>query len=237
MKIKLTPTLFALMGVAGMSVAAAELKVTAPPKIDLTGLWKINPEQSDDPQKVVAQKREDSTGGGPIRGGGGGGRRGSATIDVGDIFGGGTIGGGTVGGSVGRGGGSRGGSSDRPDGDPEPATTRMPLDSFLATREQFEIQQRPEALTISTVDETSTCKPAETAKTPMPNGEMVDQHCGWDGATWVMELKSEDGVTRLNRYELRKNGGQLVMVSQIKGGHGTLKGLQIKRVYDRVVAF
>jgi hypothetical protein len=114
---------------------------------------------------------------------------------------------------------------------------RVPLDSFLATREQFEIEQRPDALTVRTFDETSTCKPAETAKVPMPNGELAERRCGWQGAAFVIELKSPDGVTRVNRYELRKNDQQLVVISEIKGGRGQLSGLHIRRIYDRLVAY
>ncbi len=238
MTIRLTSTLLAIIGVAGVGISMAELKRTPPAKVDLTGLWKLNEDQSDDPRKAVAKKKEDSS----TYGRSGGGRRGGATIDVGDIFGGGvggTIGGGTIGGTIGRrgggGGGSGGGQSDRPKDDPEPSTLRMPLDSFLATRDQFDIQQQPDGVTINTEDDTSTCKPAATGKVKMPNGDMVDQNCGWQGDTWVTELKSEDGVTRTNRYELRNKGKQLVMVSSVKGGHTQLAGLQIKRVYDRIV--
>jgi hypothetical protein len=234
MTIRLTSTLLAIIGVAGVSVSMAELKRTPPAKVDLTGLWKLNEEQSDDPRQAVAKKKDDSSTYGRS---GGGSRRGGVTIDVGDIgdiFGG-PVGGGTVSRGGGGRGGSGGGQSDRPEGDPEPATTRMPLDSFLATRDQFEIQQKPDAVTINTEDDTSTCKPAATEKVRMPNGDMVDQNCGWQGDTWVTELKTEDGVTRTNRYELRKGGKQLVMVSSVKGGHTQMSGLQIKRVYDRIV--
>jgi hypothetical protein len=53
----------------------------------------------------------------------------------------------------------------------------------------------------------------------------------------VVELASEDGVKRVNRYELHKGDRQLVLTSEIKGGKGQLRGLRIKRVYDRAVAF
>jgi hypothetical protein len=245
MNTKLTTTLFAMAAVGGAGLALADLKASAPKNVNMTALWKINAEQSDDPQKVVAKKRSDAAGG--SRGGGGsstgtsttggsvGGRRGGVRVDVGDIFGGGVFGGGTV---TGGGTSNRGGTSDRPEGDPDqPENMRMPLDAFLATREEFEIQQQPNVLTISTVDETSTCKPGETAQVPMPNGQLADRRCGWQGGTFVMEIKSPDGVTRVNRYELRKNDKQLVMVSEIKGGKGQMSGLQIRRVYDRTVAF
>jgi hypothetical protein len=241
MKHGLTTTLLVLAGIAGASVATAgELKTTAPAKVNLTGLWKINEEQSDDPHKVVAKKKEDSSGGGPIRGGGGGpgGVHGGGVFDTGGIFGdmGGTIGRGGV--TIGRGGGAGGaktGSADRPDGDPE-STMKVPLDSFLATREQLEIKQLPDTVTVSSVDDSVTCKPGEFGKAPTPSGEMVDLYCGWKGSTYVTELREPDGVTRTTRYELRRGDKQLVMISEIKGGHTQMSGLTIKRVYDRMVS-
>jgi hypothetical protein len=238
MGVRLSTTVLTVACVAGVSLAvAADLKRAAPKDVDLTGLWKINPELSDDPQQAVVKKRTDNTSGGPITGRRRGGGVTVGTGGTGDVFG--DILAGTIGGTIGRGGTVRrtgGGESDRPEGDPEPTDTRrVPLDSFLATREQLEIDQQPEAVTISSVDETNTCKPGEVGKAPTPSGEMVDQRCGWKGATWVTELKAPDGVTRVNRYELRKNDQQLVMISEIKGGKTELAGLQIKRVYDRIV--
>lgn len=235
-----------IVGTAVFSLAAgAELKHTAPAKVDLTGLWQINADQSDDPYKAVENKRRDSAEGGYRRRGGpsgGGGPmggtvgtgRGGIVIDAGDVLDGvfgGTVGGST-GGTVGRG---RGGTSDRPAGDPEPSSMRVPLDAFLATVEQFEISQAPDALTITTVDDKSTCKPAEPGQAPLPGGESGDRRCGWRGDTWVTEVKAPTGITRTNRYELRKGGKQLVMISEIEGGKNQLSGLRIKRVYDRVV--
>jgi hypothetical protein len=239
MKIKLTTALLAMVTAAGMSVASVGLKATAPQNVDLTALWKINEKLSDDPQEVLARKRDEGVSGGsgapagpagPAGPGGVGRGRVSTDIDVGDIFG------GTIGGHVG--GGRRGRGGSREADDPEPSTSmRVPLDSFLATREQFEIEQHPDALTFRTLDETTTCKPAEPDKAPLPGGELVDRRCGWQGAAFVIELKAPDGVTRINRYELRKSNQQLVMTSQVKGGRGRLRGLQIRRVYDRLVAY
>jgi hypothetical protein len=223
--------LFAVVAAAGVSVAIAGLASSPPRNVNLAALWKINPDLSDDPQKAVSKKRAESSSSGPTgarrRGGG------NTGIDVGDIFGGGTV---IIGGGVPRGGG--GGSGDRPADDPDqPESMRMPLDWFLATREELEIEQQPDAVTIRTLEDTSTCKPAQADKVPVPNGEMVDRHCGWQGSAFVVELKSGDGITRLNRYELRKNGQQLIVTSEVKGGHGQLSGLQIKRVYERALAF
>ena len=228
-----------LLGIVGAAIvnfaAASELKPTAPAKVDLTGLWTINPDLSDDPYEAVEKKRRDSaggspTGGGPV-GGGTGRRQGGIVIDAGDVLD------GVFGGSTGRrAGGGSGGTSDRPAGDPEPSTMRMPLDSFLATIDQFEISQQRDSLTIATTDETSTCKPADPGQADLPGGEVGERRCGWQGDTWVTEIKEPNGVTRTNRYELKKGGRQLVMTSEIKGGKSPLSGLRIKRVYDRPLA-
>ena len=233
MNIKLTTALLALASVAGGDVALADLKPAAPKAVNLTAIWKINAELSEDPQQVLAKRRDESSGRGSNRSmprGGTG--TGTGGIDAGDILA------GTISGSISRGRGARNSGSDRPDEDPEPqSSTRMPLDSFLATREQFEIEQRPDALTVRTIDETSTCKPSQTGQVRMPNGDLLEQRCGWDGSAFVTELKSPDGVTRVTRYELRKSDQQLVLTNQIKGGRGQMRGLQIRRVYDRLVAF
>jgi hypothetical protein len=240
MKTPLSLLLFAIVGVAILSLAAgAELKHTAPPKVDLSGLWEINPDLSDDPHQAVEKKRSDGAGG--SRGGGApvGGRTrtqlpGGIVVDAGDILGG--VLGGTSGGSGSSGGRrSGGGTGDRPAGDPEPYTMRAPLDSFLATVEQFEIAQDQDSLKIATVEETSACKPADPGKASLPGGELGERRCGWQGDTWVTEITSSTGVIRTNRYELKKSGRQLVMTSEIKGGKTDLAGLRIKRVYDRVL--
>jgi hypothetical protein len=227
-KLALASVALGLLAVTGVSTALAGLR-TAPPKdVDLTALWKINPELSDDPQKVIARNRDRENVDQRSRSGSGG-----SGTGTGDIFGGVVFGGVIVGGS----GGASGGTSDRPAEDPSPNLTRVPLDSFLATREQFEIEQRPESLTIRTDEESSTCKPGESQRVPMQGGELVEQRCGWDGDTFVVELISEDGVKRTTRYELKDNAKRLLVVSTVKGGHGHLANLRIKRIYERLVAF
>jgi len=237
MKITSPLLLFGIVAVAIVNLAAgAELKHTAPAKVDLTGLWQINPDLSDDPHALVEKKQRDHAegnrtgGGGPI-GGRPGSSRGGIVIDAGDILDG--VFGGTGGGRSSSGGGR--GTGDRPPGDPEPYSMRVPLDSFLATVDQFEIAQAQDSLKIATVDETSTCKPSDPGKAPVPGGDLGERRCGWQGDTWVTQVTAPNGVIRTNRYELRKNGRQLVMTSEIQGGKTELAGLRIKRVYDRVL--
>jgi hypothetical protein len=231
---KIIPLVFGVVSAAILGLATgADLKHTAPAKVSLAGLWKINPELSDDPHRAVENKQRDGAGSaGPPRrpgSGSGGTTIGGIVIDAGDILD------GVLGGSSGSRSSGGGGNSDRPEGDPEPASMRMPLDSFLATLDQFEISQQPDSLTIATVEETSTCKPADPGKAPVPGGELGERKCGWQGDTWVTEVTAPNDVIRTNRYELRKGGRQLVMTSEIKGRKTPLSGLRIKRVYDRVL--
>jgi hypothetical protein len=235
---KISPSML-LLGVAAAAIlslaAAAEMKRTPPADVDLAGLWQLNPDLSDDPHKAVEKRRSDnvgtSRGGGRPVGGGVGTRGGGIVIDAGDILG------DILGGASGRssGGARSRGPNDRPAEDPEPVSMRVPLDSFLATLDQFEIEQDRDSLTIATVEEKSTCKPADPGQAPVPGGELGKRRCGWQGDTWVTEITAPNGVVRTNRYELKKDGRQLVMTSEIKGDKTELSGLRIKRIYDRVL--
>jgi hypothetical protein len=230
-KIKLASAAFAIVAVAITGIASARLRENAPKDVDLTALWKINAELSDDPQKVIAKARtEENT----VNRGSSSPSGGRSTSGTGDVFGGVVFGGVIFGG--GQGGAS--GGADRPANDPPPMeSTRVPLDAFLATREQFEIVQSPDGMTIRNDEETSTCKPGETERVPLQGGELVEQKCGWDGDAFVIELVSPDGVKRTKRYELRDKGKQLHVLTTVKGGSGHLANLRIKRVYERLVAF
>jgi len=231
-KIKLVSAAFAILAATALGVANARLRDTAPKDVDLTALWKINAELSDDPLKVIARARTEENTGNPGRSSSGGG--GTSTSGPGDVFGGVVFGGVIFGG----GNGGASGGADRPANDPPPMeSTRVPLDAFLATREQFEIVQSPDGMTIRNDEETSTCKPGETERVPLQGGELVEQRCGWDGDAFVIELVSPDGVKRTKRYELRDKGKQLHVLTTVKGGSGHLANLRIKRVYERLVAF
>jgi hypothetical protein len=87
-RVRLATTLLALAAGAVADVALADLKAEAPKNVNLTAIWKINPELSDDPQKVLAKRRdEENSNGAPVPRS----RRGTRTsggIDAGDIFGG-----------------------------------------------------------------------------------------------------------------------------------------------------
>src|SRR5690242_12299151 len=86
-RVKFATTLLAIAAGSAAAVALADLKAEAPKNVNMTAIWKINPELSDDPQKVLAKKRdEDNSGGAPASSGRG--THTSGGIDAGDIFGG-----------------------------------------------------------------------------------------------------------------------------------------------------
>src|SRR4029079_17616071 len=101
MKTKLTTTLIAIITVVGIDGAAAgDLKTIPPKDVNLTAIWQINPKLSDDPREVLSGKQDESRSRvpNPPSRSGGGTKVGPFDVDVGDIFGNGTMrGGATVG--------------------------------------------------------------------------------------------------------------------------------------------
>ena len=215
---------FAVIAVVGANVALAGLKATAPKHVDLTGLWKINAELSDDPQEILDKRREKAMGRRGMRGGMGG-----------------------MGGGMGRGpggGGDTGGPPDarrehgrhgREDSD-DRESMHESMERMLATQEQLDIKQDVDSVTLSSIDDTSRCKSGATVQVSTPDGNLADRQCGWKRSTYLIELKSPKGLTRTEEYKLAKSGNQLIVVTQFKGGRGSLSGLKIKRTYDRLVA-
>jgi hypothetical protein len=244
-------TLLSALLLIGINVAFAGLKPTAPKNVDLSGLWQINPDLSDDPQQLLDKKRAKSMGrhgrgmGGRrgMDGGWGGGGAGGRGGGPGGGWGGGTggsSGGGPSGGAGGSGGGGHSGHH-RDDGDSDDSehsgdSPRPEVDPMLATQEQLDIRQQPSALTFSGIEASSTCTTGAAAQVSMPDGNLADRQCGWKGKKFIVELKSPKGLTRTDQYELTKKADQLIVITKFEGGRGPLSGLKIKRTYDRIVA-
>lgn len=211
----------------GIDIADAGSNVTPPKNVDLTGLWVINSTLSDNPKEIL-EKRREKAGSNRTRRVGGSGPGGGMGRGPGGVGG---IPPGGVGGPVRR-------MPDRQvesdSGRSEP--TNETLDELLAWPEQLDIKQEMHTYTISSINQTSSCKPGEAAvQVPMRDGYLADQHCGWKSKQFVIELKSPIGLTRIDRYELSKKTDQLVVITELKGGRGPLKGLKLKRTYDRMI--
>jgi len=50
-----------------------------------------------------------------------------------------------------------------------------------------------------------------------------------------VEMKSPNGLTRTDQYELAKGDNQLIVVTELAGSRLPLSGVKIRRTYDRVV--
>jgi hypothetical protein len=225
---KLSWVLGIASAVVAMSSAYAALKTTPPKNVDLTGLWMINPQLSDNPKEILEKRREKSMsrrgrrGGGGMEGGMGGGMRRTGGM------GGGPPGG--MGGGVRR--HDRGGQ-DEPE---RKDSMQDSLDDLIGAPEQLDIKQDAHAFMLSSGDQSNSCKPGEVAQVSLRDGYLADRQCGWQSKKFVIELKSPLGITRTDRYELVKKTDQLVVITELEGGRGPLKGLKIKRTYDRLVA-
>ena len=158
--------------VAVMNVAFAGLKDVPPNNVDLTGLWNINPQLSDDPQRLLDRKH---------------GRAMQAALEQ------------------------------------------------LVAQEQLDIRQDIHSLTFANIEQTNTCKIGQAAQVPTPDGNLADRQCGWKRKKFVVEMKSPNGLTRTDQYELAKGDNQLIVVTELAGSRLPLSGVKIRRTYDRVV--
>jgi len=102
--------------------------------------------------------------------------------------------------------------------------------------DDIEIDQRPDALSIQSADATNSCKPGEKSQVLLPGTVIADRQCGWEGNTFVIEVKAKTGATRTDRYALSKGGTGSLSVTKLSGSSGKYSGLEIKHVYDRAVS-
>jgi hypothetical protein len=191
------------------SVACAEFKSTAPADVNLAGTWKLNHELSDAPPKVLKERR--------------------AGTSEGE--------GGTLSTSGGVGFPDAGGPSTQvagraAGGDREGKRGQMM--HRLEIAEQIDIEQRNDAMTLTSDASTASCDTTETTQVSTPDGGVADRRCGWDGNAFVIELKSPHGFTQRDSYTLSDDGKQLIMTTELKGG--PMQAPTIKRVYDRAEA-
>jgi hypothetical protein len=216
----------------------ASLKEKPPKGVALTGVWKLDPYRSDDPEAVLAQARAeersgDSGGGGGMRrgrggyGGGGGGFPGG---------GGGFPGGGSGGGWGGRGGHHR--SADSSTDSSSDASSNSSGD-HTAPRSQLlkDLAANPATLDFSTTEHTLKVS-AEQTSVECAAGVKVaisdaagaaERNCGWDGRAWVIETDRGKNLKRTDRYELAKDGKTLTYVTTASGTR--LPKIKITRTY------
>ena len=196
-----------LFAIALPVVAVADRVMTAPPGIDLTGVWAIDRKRSDDPTKTQETNRKEAKDAVHVRVGGG------------------------IGGLGGFGGLSRdGGLGDGPPASSANAEPRRKHERPFTASERIEILQLPESVDLKFADYYVSC--ASTAKAPLslPKRGSAERTCGWEGDEFVVEIHDSDGYARSDRFAIRSDkslGVETTITSD------RMPKLEFKSVYAR----
>jgi hypothetical protein len=224
--------LISLLWVAGC--ASQKLALAPPAGVDLSGHWRLNEADSDDPQRVAMSQTADSSSGAAAQGGG------------------------SPGGQGGRGGGrsGRGGSGGYGAGPLGPATPAVGAlsDGLRWPGKTLDIQQAAGVVTITSLGTRQVYQPAAVRAEHHrkagddggggPGRELRGQDrldgpppaCGWDDKTLVVqsETPDDDHPPFEERYSLSSDHQRLIEVVAFKGGRSG--GFVVSRVWDRVPA-
>jgi hypothetical protein len=224
-----------LMAMALVCVAscATEKLAQAPPAgVDLTGHWKLNDADSDDPQRLLlAQNAAASQSSAP--GGSGGGS-----------------GGGRGGRSGGRGGAGAMGMGGGPGGPAMPSASAM-AEGLRWPGKQLEIRQVAGVVAFTSDGGSVVCQPMDGGHhghrgdadrdgdssrrdAPSRSREAPPPHCGWMEKILIVENReSEDEHPPFEEhFGLSDDGRRLVEIVDFKGGRSS--GFTMSRVWDRV---
>lgn len=197
----------------------------------LQGVWKLNRQASEDPQKIIDALRTEAQkkikramasqpppfdpGGG---GGGGGGRR--------------------------RGGGGAGSASEPEDfgpqgpaafsGDPlRNSPTMHALREVLQRGDYLSIRQSPDQVSFDYGNYSRSYTPGAHSVVSSETG-VADQTTGWDGKQYVVNIRPQLGPAFIEEYGLSPDGKQLIVKTRI--GPFELQKVNLTRVYDAATA-
>jgi hypothetical protein len=207
-----TTTLLALMTVLALALPAAADEDTPP---DLSGIWILDKEASDDPATILAQSRGQGRG----QGGGGGGMKG---------------GGGGGGGGGRRGGG--GGRSTAMSDDENPAVERQGADMAVRLQkriERMEIASGGGEFTVTDgLDITRMMHTDGRQETVWTERGEARASARWQGQAMEITWAGGRGQERTTRFESAADGSQLVVLEQVPQPGGG-KPVTLRLVYRR----
>ncbi|HTX24567.1 MAG TPA: hypothetical protein VMD03_07920 [Steroidobacteraceae bacterium] len=192
----------------------SRLSDEAPPGVNLSGAWQLDPQLSTDSRQVLqhlVQKRKgrpppdadeigagSDTGEGPDEQGPPGGGRGYGPRV------------------------SQGGVNDLP------VDITLQL-SMLRGGDFLRIEQRPSELVVSNGDTTRTFVPGERSVVSVPSG-VADQRSGWKGKQYWIQIRPQVGPSVTEKLRLSDKGDQLIETIDITG-EGRVRPLHVTRVY------
>jgi hypothetical protein len=195
-------------GIALALVAACsseKLAIAPAVGVDLTGHWRLNTADSDDPMRLAAMRNTSGTANTNAGGQGGGGRRG-------------------------RGGQSAGGSGQLQNGPVIPAVSSIG-EALQWPGPDLNVKQSRGVAVFSSDGAERTYQPALSGK---KNADGEQQVVGWDGRALVVEIRPEEAseAPLTERFQVSADGQRLVQQVTVTGGRST--GFSLSRVWDRV---
>ena len=202
--------ILAFIALAGC--AADKLALSPPAGVDLSGVWKLNEADSDDPQRLLQSQLARAT-----AGAGAGGSTGSS----------------------GRGGNGRGAGAVRgPSGPVMPSV--VALDEGLRwPGKSVAINQSGGVVTFTSGGRNRVCRPGAVVPPQAHDaahgrGSVPPPVCGWDDKMLVVQSSDpeDEHPPFEQRFSLADNGQRLIEVVSFKGGRSS--GFTASRVWDRV---
>jgi hypothetical protein len=187
---------------------AGERLAEAPPTgVDLSGRWKLNVADSDDPQRIGSALTVPPSGTGSP--GASGGRRG-------------------------RGGGGGGGQTPTASIDPSAAPATLPVSAVSEVLQwpgrELEVKQVGGVAAFTSDGVNRVYQPTDPGKKKPKHG--ARRVVGWSGASLIVEVEPDDDRPKFEEhYELSSDGQRLVQLVLIKSGR--LDGFAMSRVWDR----
>jgi len=200
--------IFAL-GVLLLTACAGERLAEAPPSgVDLSGHWKLNVADSDDPQRIGSALTVPPSGLGAS--GAGGGRRGRG------------------------GGGGAGGQTSSAGFDPSAAGASLPVAAVSEVLQwpgrDLEVKQIGGVAAFTSDGVNRVYQPTDPGKRKPKHG--AKKVIGWSGASLIVEVEPDDDRPKFEEhYELSSDGQRLLQLVLIKSGR--LDGFAMSRVWDR----
>jgi hypothetical protein len=222
-------TALALVGLALGACAggAGRLKPDAPAGVDLAGTWRLNRQASQDPQPLIERMRQDELK-----------RMRRYMREVGEDDPDLDVGGSATGPHRAPHGGAERGTRERDGGGPEHAGmrhgrfSRVPYEEALGpalTSDSLQIEQSPTRFVIIRGDSKRSFTPGGDSVVSVAQG-VADQHSGWSGREYVIEVRPQVGPRVIERYGLSADGRRLVEKFTLTE-EGWPK-LEFTRVYD-----